>query len=107
MDARVSRLGAMLATCLLLIIGLAIWMNSDYSRISDRGYDYALALVSACSRQDEIRVKQIAEEIVAAELPVYDRRVILKIAENALSGNWRSASDEARTLLKAQIQPAD
>ena len=100
------RLGAILLIS-LLVIGLAIWMNSGYSHISERGYDYALALVSACSRRDETRVQEIAEEVVAAGLPEYDRRVILKITETALSGNWQSASGEARTLLNSQVQIVD
>jgi hypothetical protein len=91
---------------LLLVVGVAVWMTSGHSRISDRGYDYALALISACGRQDEARVKQIAKEVGEAELPEYDRRVILGITSNALNGNWQSASAETRALLNAQIQQA-
>ncbi len=100
------RAGVVVFAC-LLVVGVAVWMSSGYSRISDRSYDYALALVSACGRQDEARVRQIAEEVDLAELPAYDRRVILAITKNALNGDWQTASARARTLLKAQVLPAD
>jgi hypothetical protein len=89
---------------LLIIFGVVAWLKSGYSRISDQGYDYALALVSACSRQDESRVQQIAQEITESELPDYDRRVILAIAQQALEGDWQSAANLSRQLLKAQVQ---
>ncbi len=44
--------------------------------------------------------------ILATSPDDYDRRVILKIAEQALAGNWETAAREARELLKAQSQTA-
>ncbi len=95
------------AFALLLLVGLVVWMNSGYAQLDSQSYDYALALVSACSRQDEARVQRIANEIAERKLPNYDRRVILEITAKALAGKWEAAADSAFDLLKAQSQPAN
>lgn len=89
---------------LALLVGLIVWLNSGYGRISELSYDYALALISACNRHDESRVQKIAKEIGQHQLPDYDRRVIQQIADTAMSGDWELAAARARLLLKAQVE---
>ena len=87
---------------LIAAIGVFVIFSSGYQPISKQSYAYALALLSACARQDEATVQRIAKEVREQNLPAYDRRVILAITEKALSGQWDKSSAEARNLLKAQ-----
>ncbi|MEZ6133451.1 MAG: hypothetical protein R3C53_00940 [Pirellulaceae bacterium] len=92
---------------LLMVVGVFIWFNHGYSEISESGYDYALALISACGRQDKETVQRIAKEVIERELPNYDRRVILAITDKALAGQWKASSADTRALLKAQVRPTE
>ena len=75
--------------------------------MSSQGYQYALALVSACNRHDQARVERIVVQLRSEALPKQDYRVLLDIARVALSGDWERANSNGRELLKAQIRPAD
>ena len=103
MKLTLSRWLAIILVC-ILIAGLSLWLNLGYGTLSEQSYPYALALISACSRQDDGRVQQIAQEINQRDLPKYDRRVIQQIADTALDGDWEQAALEARKLLKAQVR---
>ena len=89
---------------LVLLGGLIVWWNSGYGKISEQSYDYALALISACNRQDESRVQKIAKEIGQRQLPEYDRRVIQQIVDTAMNDDWELAAARTRLLLKAQVE---
>ncbi len=95
---------------LLICIGAWSWMNQGYAKIGDSGYQYALALVSACNRQDLERVQTIVQNVRQAkdegELSAYDARVLEEIGELAIEGNWEKAAANARKLLKAQVSRA-
>ena len=101
-----------LVACLLLLVGGGGWLlfGRGYSTVSDKGYELALALFSACNRQDMARVKSIVELArqakEAQELPSYDARVIEEIGQLATDGNWERAAREARRLLDAQVKSA-
>ena len=98
--------------CLVLLLGGGAWLlfGRGYSTVSGRGYELALALFSACSRQDAPRVQSIVEMArqakEAQELPSYDARVIEKIGQLATDGDWEKAALEARRLLDAQAKLA-
>lgn len=95
---------------LLVIVGAWMWMNRGYAKISDSGYQYALALVSACNRQDLKRVQTIVQSVRQAKddggLSAYDARVLEEIGELAVAGNWEKAAANAKKLLKAQVSRA-
>ncbi len=103
MKTPLKRWLAISVVCLLLI-GLVVWLNLGYGLLSEQSYPYALALISACVRQDENRIQHIAQEISQRDLPKYDRRVIQQIVDTAMNGDWEQAASEARELLKAQVK---
>ena len=98
---------ALLTLAVFAVGVLIMFMNRGYERISEQGYKYSLALISACNRQDEIRVRLIATEVSESQLPEYDRSVIVGIADTALSGDWQQAARRARALLKAQVRESE
>lgn len=95
----------------LAAVAAGIWyFNSGYGKTSAKGYQFATALFSACNRQDEAKLQQIAEMIEQSqqtdELSVKDAKVLTSIVNRGLAGNWRSASRETRRLMEAQLVPA-
>lgn len=93
---------------LVLAIGLVLWLNMGYDKMSKKGYEFALALISICNREDSERLLILAEQIDAAqesgELPKYDANVLLDITERAQSGKWEKASRSIRQLLEDQVE---
>jgi len=91
----------------LLIGAIAIWQQwPAYGPIGQAAYPYALALTSACGRQDGDTIEQISADIDTAfeqeELNPTERDWLQGIVETAQAGHWDSAYQEARTLLNAQ-----
>ena len=103
MRTPLSRWLAIILVC-LLVVGLIWWLNLGYGTLSEQSYPYALALISACNRQDASRVQQIAKEVSQRDIPEYDRRVLQQIVDMALKGDWDQATFETRELLKAQVK---
>lgn len=94
---------------ILLLAGAALWFfNRGYDKVSDQGYEYAMALMSACNRRDEPRVKTIVSKIEASreagEIPEDDAKTLTGIANRALDGNWESAASAIRRLMKDQVE---
>ena len=105
-----KQLGMSLGIVLCLVTAIIVWMSRGYDKISEGGYEYALALISACNRQDLERVQMIVENARQAnadgKLPDYDTRVLEQIGQQAIDGRWEQASANARKLLKSQVQVA-
>ena len=91
---------------LLLVVGLAFWFLSGPGEISQRGYQYAMALLSVCNRQDAQRLQVIVEGIHAdreqQELPARDARLLLKITSRAEQGDWLGSAEAVRSLMEHQ-----
>lgn len=91
---------------LLSAVGLSVWFFSGSSEISQRGYQYALALMSVCNRQDEQRLQLIIERIQADReqqaLSPRDARWLLKITARAQQGDWQGSAAAVRSLMKQQ-----
>ena len=90
----------------LSAVGLAVWFFSGSSEISQRGYQYALAIMSVCNRQDEQRLQVIIGKIETdreqLELSADDARRLLKITARAQRGDWQGSAAAVRSLLKQQ-----
>ncbi len=96
---------------LLIIIGIG-WYFFGYPKpkLSPSGYDHALALFSACNRQDAIKIQQIEQlikdNLVAGTLQINDANWLRKIIGQADRGDWELASTRLRRLLNQQVEPA-
>lgn len=96
--------------CILVLVGgMAAWyFNRGYDKVSEQGYQYAMALMSACNRRDEARVEVIVSKIEAdrsaGAVPEDDAETLTGIAMLALDGNWDSAASGIRRLLKDQVE---
>lgn len=92
---------------LAIVLVLAFWLNSSYGKISEKGYQFAMALISICNREDEKRLEKISQQIGVAvrdgELGEYDARVLLDITDRAEAGRWQQASNAIRRLMEAQV----
>ncbi len=92
----------------LLIGGVVYYLaNRGYAEVSETGYEFGLALMSACNRQDFEQIRKIDqqfEQLVAAnKMPEYDEKVLRDIIDSANSGEWNVANRHIRSLMNAQI----
>lgn len=96
--------------CVLVLVGgVTVWyLNRGYDKVSEQGYQYAMALMSACNRRDEARVEAIVSKIEAdrkaGDMPGDDAKTLTGIANRALDGNWDSAATAIRRLLQDQVE---
>lgn len=93
----------------LLVAGAAIWFfNRGYDKVSDEGYQYAMAIISACNRRDEASVQIIISKIEASreagEVPEEDAETLTGIANRALDGDWEFAASAIRRLMEDQVE---
>lgn len=92
----------------VVVAGGLIWLSWGYGEVSQSGYEHAMALVSACNRQDTVRLEKIVASIHQAvesqTLPAYDAKILLRIAERALDGDWEWSSRQVRQVMLDQIQ---
>lgn len=111
-DSGLSPLHLTLAIVVVVAVALGVWyFNRGYGKTSALGYRYATALFTACNRQDEAKLKQIAEMIAESEqkgeLSGEDARVLEGIIGRGEAGNWAAASREIRRLMEAQVERAE
>lgn len=82
------------------------WFNRGYPPVSDNAYQYATAMISICNREDETRLKILADKITAAEssgeLSAQESRMLLKIVRTAERGNWQKSESDVRRLMADQ-----
>lgn len=95
------------AAVLLLLIGGVWWMNRSYDKVSQPGYQFAMALMSVCNRKDAARLQVLVSQMRAAqeagELPDYDAGVLFDIADRAAADDWESATAAVRRLMEDQV----
>ena len=104
------KVGASIALLALLLAVLGYhWLNRNYGTMGGTGYQYALALYSACNRQDSDRVAELARVIdhAAGEdtLTPAELKWLQQIIAKAQSRRWVEASSDIRLLLEAQVKP--
>lgn len=99
------RVGSVAA--IVIVISFVWWMNLGYDKVSDKGYQFAMALISICNQQDaerlNIMVEQIDHAVADGDLPQADAQVLLTIADRARAGKWDSAAHSVRRLMIDQI----
>ncbi len=96
------------AILLISILGVAYgYLNYGYPEVSEQGFEYGMALMSACNRQDQARVDIIANGVTRdlneKRLPQSDAEVLLQIIRLANASDWKAAIEESRKLLDAQV----
>lgn len=97
----------------VVFVGAAIvyWLTlPKFGEISRTGYDYAMALGSACNRKDEAKVAKITQMIDQStqdgELQTQEAEWLKGIARQASDGHWETAYASVRTLMQEQTQAA-
>lgn len=93
----------------LVLVAGYLWINRPYGEVSERSYEYATALFSACNQKDTARLHKISEmlrqSIDADEISQQEASWLQAIIDLGLSGSWAAASQEVRELMEDQLQP--
>jgi hypothetical protein len=100
-----------LGIALVILTGLLFYFfGNGYGRLSERGYQHALSIMSACNRKDTPRVQTIdamlRQDVTTQQLKPTEARWLMKITQTALDGNWVLSSQQVRRLLEDQIESA-
>lgn len=102
-----------ITVAVILIVGaIAYWLTRpSFGEISGKGYDYAMALGSACNGKDEAKIAKITQMIDQStqdgELQSHEADWLKGIAQQASDGKWEQAYASVRTLMQEQTQPAN
>ncbi len=97
----------------VLVVGaMAYWLSRPtFGEISPKGYDYAMALGSACNGKNEAKITKITQMIhqsaEAGELRPDEAAWLQSIAQQATDGRWESAYAAVRTLMEEQTVRAN
>ncbi|MBW3600662.1 MAG: hypothetical protein KY475_25790 [Planctomycetes bacterium] len=98
------------AVVVAMIAGVVWLMNRPYGETSSEGYQYAMALLSACNQQDAARLEKISammeESLRQGELQPTEAKWLTAIIDDAHAGDWDTASREVRRLMEDQLRPA-
>lgn len=109
MDTRKLLIG--LSLLLVLAGGLAWFLNRGYGKVSQRGAEVAMSLMSICNRQDVERLATIerlmSESTEAGTLSTREVRWFRNIIDDARSGRWERAAASTRRLMDDQVRPAN
>lgn len=104
---------ALLVFAAVVVIGSVAWWLSrpSYGEVSEKGYDYAMALFAACNGKSTVKIEKIVSMVeqsqIAGELSDQEAAWLKKIASNAMEGDWESANAAVRTLMEEQAKRAD
>ena len=105
--SRSTLYAGLLLSMLAVVVVVYIWLKPSYGEVSKQGFEYAMAMVSACNRKDQARITVIAEsvnrDLAESKLPPSDEVVLLKIMRFAQEGDGKIATVEARELLDSQV----
>ncbi len=95
---------------LLVFVFVSGVPGCGYPEVSPKTYEVANALYAAANRQSVEHIDKAAEvtdELLAAgEISEREAGWLNTIAEQARSGDWDGASNEARSLIADQVKPA-
>jgi len=106
--------GALVGTVLvvgLVIIAAAFWFTRPtFGEISPKGYDYAMALGSACNGKNATKLAKITHMIDQSmqdgTLQAEEAKWLKGIAQKASDGQWETAYASVRTLMREQTKRA-
>ncbi|PQO31364.1 hypothetical protein C5Y96_13570 [Blastopirellula marina] len=96
----------------LVVAVLGYWLTRPtFGEISPTGYDYAMALGSACSRRDSTKIAKITQMIDQStqdgQLESQEAAWLKGIAQKAQEGHWEMAYASVRTLMQEQTQKSN
>jgi hypothetical protein len=107
-DRRLWLIGAA-SIGLALLVGYLL-LSRGYGETSDRGYQYATAIFSACNQKDETKLREIStmidQSVEAGELDAREAGWLFAIIDQGMDGKWDAATRNVRQLMDAQIRPA-
>ncbi|QDU77998.1 hypothetical protein Pan97_50770 [Bremerella volcania] len=111
MDFSKGTLAGIGVAAVLIVAVVIYWLTRPtFGEISRKGYDYAMALGSACNGKDEAKVAKITQMIDQSaqdgELQSYEAAWLKGIAQQASDGQWESAYASVRKLMQEQTQAA-
>ena len=92
----------------LVAIFISIFMfGCGYPKVSTQSYEYAKAIYGLTNRKDQSRIDLLREQISQAasqsEITQSEVEMLNDILDDAAAGNWKSASQSARSLMMAQV----
>jgi hypothetical protein len=94
---------------LALLVGYGL-LSRGYGETSEKGYQYATALFSACNQADENRLREISkmidQSVEAGELDAREAGWLSAIIDQGMNGKWDAATRNVRQLMDAQIRRA-
>lgn len=112
MPANASRWIVLGSIVLILLVAVGYWLQRPaYGEIGRKGYDYAMALSSACSGRSQARVAKISQMITqseeAGELNAAESNWLQQIVQQTNTGNWETAYENVRLLMQCQTERAN
>lgn len=112
MELSKPALTGIVVAVVLFVGAIAYWLTRPtFGEISRKGYDYAMALGSACNGKDEAKVAKITQMIDQStqdgELQSHEAAWLKGIAQQANDGQWELAYASVRTLMQEQTQKAN
>lgn len=92
----------------MLVLAVVLLSGCGYGELSPKGYEYAKAMYNIASREADAQLDPFCEKLNAArdkgELSAEEADWLLKIADKARQGNWKSAANKARKLMQEQVR---
>lgn len=93
----------------MLVAGAAVFMfaRRGYGEVSEKSYEIATALYSVCNRRDSSKLPDIGalldSAVAEASISAEEAVMLRDIADQAASGDWKSAIRESRRLMEDQV----
>ena len=100
-----------LSVLVLAVLAGGLWMfNQSYGETSQRGYEYSMALFSACNQHDKEKLQQVADliarDVASGELESRESKWLLDIVDDGLNDRWTKANKAVRKLMNDQVKTA-
>ena len=95
--------------CWIVLLGsLVASSGCGHPEVSPMAYDYAMALYTITNRKADGKLQEVRTQIelsvASGELTQVDARALNAIADKAGAGNWKSANQQCRALMEAQVR---
>ncbi len=106
-NVRPNRLGFPEWMAMVACVCLLSCLGCGYPPVGPKAYEITKALYSVCNlkRQDDLdKVTDVISQAVSrSELSKSESEWLMSIVEQAKSGEWSAAAEEARSILKDQV----
>ena len=92
---------------MLVFVCLSFCLGCGYPEVGPKAYEISKALYSVCNLKRQDDLDRISEAISRAasnsELSESESGWLMAIVEQARSGEWEAAAEEARSILQDQV----